>query len=150
MNKNSLIVIVIVIVIVVGAGSFYGGMLYGKNQARPANLRAFSGQRPDGNMRGANGAGFINGEVLSKDDKSITVKIRDNGSKIIFYSSTTTISKSAEGTIDDVNVGASVMVSGAANSDGSISAQNIQIRPLQALPSQPDSQQPTNNNVDQP
>jgi hypothetical protein len=71
----------------------------------------------------------ITGEVISKDDKSITVKTQDGGSKIIILSNTTIYSKTSEGTIQDITVGENVGVFGTENSDKSMTAQNVQINP---------------------
>ncbi len=82
-----------------------------------------------GANRGPRGVGFTSGEVLSVDDKSITVKLEDGGSRIIFLGASTTIMKSQEGAIGDVTTGTNVVVNGTPNSDGSVTAQNIQLRP---------------------
>ena len=71
---------------------------------------------------------MITGEIISKDDKSITVKLLDGGSRIIFYSSSTTISKTVDGKSDDLAVGKNVMISGDTNADNTINAKNIQLR----------------------
>lgn len=141
--KKNLLVIVIVIVIVIGGAAFYGGMAYGKSQGGNRNLRSFNGQMPAGatgaNFRGGNGANATNGEVIAKDDQSVTIQLRDNGSKIIFVSDSTQVSKMAAGSIADVEVGQNLMVTGTTNSDGSISAETIQIRPAGTFPGGPNS-----------
>ena len=132
MNKK--ISIIIIIAIIAGAGAFYGGMKYQASKTRSRlgagnfqNMRDLStGRQGLANRAGANMSG---GEIITKDDKSITIKLRDGGSKIVFYSASTEIGKFASGTAADIEVGKSVMINGSANSDGSITAQSIQIRP---------------------
>jgi hypothetical protein len=94
------------------------------------------GQRTGGNTtfgqgarRGQNGGGFVAGSVLSKDEKSVTIKSMDGGSKIVYYSQSTQISKPSPVQVSDLNVGENVIVAGNSSSDGSITAQSIQIRP---------------------
>ncbi|MDD4901219.1 MAG: DUF5666 domain-containing protein [Patescibacteria group bacterium] len=139
MNNKMLIGFIIALVIV-GGGAFYGGMLYGKSQK--SGLRNFSGplgqagfgQAANGNGPGRNGAnrmggGLINGQIIAADDKSITVKLTDGGSKIILLSGETQISRFAAGSAVDLTVGQAVMASGTTNSDGSVTAKMIQLRP---------------------
>ncbi len=124
--------IAIAVVIVLCGASFYAGNKYGQGQnnnntqSQQASARFGQGGGARG-MRG--GAGFINGNVLSKDDKSITVQLHDGGSKIVFLSGSATIAKAVQGSVADLTVGQQVMVNGTANPDGSITAQNVQIRP---------------------
>jgi cytochrome c-type biogenesis protein CcmE len=79
--------------------------------------------------KGAQNAGVVMGEIISKDEKSLTVKLPDGGSKIVFFSSSTEVGKTATTTPEFLSAGQSIVASGSANSDGSINAQNIQVRP---------------------
>ncbi len=127
---------IIIAVVVIGGGAFYGGMKYGQSQIPQRNgqqLGAIGGARL---RQGFGGQGFVSGEIISKDDKSITVKLPDarlpdgqGSSKIVFYSGSTEISKSGSGTFNDLETGKTITVNGTTNSDGSITAQSIQIRP---------------------
>ena len=134
MNKS--IVIIIAVTLIVGAGAFYGGMKYAENKATAGwqqRTQQFSGNAGAGFSGGTGGGqrgggGFISGEILSKDDKSVTVKLQDGGSKIVFLSDSTKITKSTDGALSDLEAGKNVSVNGAANPDGSITAQTIQLR----------------------
>ncbi|HVS79796.1 MAG TPA: DUF5666 domain-containing protein, partial [Candidatus Paceibacterota bacterium] len=79
--------------------------------------------------RGAAFGGITMGTILSKDDTSITISIPGGGSKIVFTSASTTVDTTATGTMDDLTVGANVMVQGTPNSDGSMTAKSIELRP---------------------
>jgi len=152
-KKTLLILIVLILLVAVGGGAFYGGMKYAQSKASKAfsqgNLQNLSPEERAqrfqqmglgnglGNGRSGNrtGANFTAGEIIAKDDKSITVKMQDGGSKIVFYSETTEVGKFATGTANDLEIGKTVSVSGTSNQDGSITAQSIQMRP--ATTSQP-------------
>lgn len=145
--------IIILVVVVVATGSFYGGMAYGKGSGKGMAGRNFNGQQFGANIAGmgqrgdrAGGAGavggFVSGQVISQDDQSITVKLmaRGNatggqeatsqgGSKIVFFSTSTQVMKTSEGSIRDIAVGSNLTITGKANSDGTLTAQSIQIRP---------------------
>ncbi len=143
---------ILIAAIFAGGIGFYGGLRYGQaknsggagGQGNFQNLSAADRQARFGQMGFAGGrmgssrqgAGFANGDVISQDDKSITIKLRDGGSKIIFVSSSTAISKFAAGTAHDLAVGTQVSVTGLANTDGSITAQTVQVRPAMVSPTQ--------------
>ncbi|OGF24014.1 hypothetical protein A3H09_04045 [Candidatus Falkowbacteria bacterium RIFCSPLOWO2_12_FULL_45_13] len=144
--KNKMLISFVIGLFVIGGGAFYGGLVYGKSQASSAqNLSAAPrqqrfgqgiglGQNGQFNRQAGPGAlgrngNFVNGEIIAKDNLSITVKDPGGGSKIIFLSGSTQVSKFIAGQPSDLSVGQSVMVSGTANSDGSLTAQMIQLRP---------------------
>jgi len=137
--KNNLIIAVIVALVIGGGVGFFVGMTYQKNQ-RPnfATFNAAGGnfQRGQGGQNGQFRTGGPNGanrptvgEIISSDDKSITVKLMDGSSKIVVVTNSTTINKAAEGTKDDLKTGTNVLVVGTSNSDGSETATNIQLNP---------------------
>lgn len=146
------LLLIIMAIIIVGGGAFYAGMKYAESKAPRGfttadsqNLRNLSSEERQERLQelGANignfgagpgerrGAGFVNGEIIAKDDKSITIKLRDGGSKIIFFSDTTEITKSAEGSPSDLEINKTISANGDANQDGSIIAKTIQISPQQ-------------------
>jgi hypothetical protein len=139
MNKKN-ITITVIAIIIMGIGSFYGGTLYQKKAtaAQRSSMRGNAGQQLAGGnnnqSRGqrfnqGQGGAFENGEIISKDENSITIKNRDGSSKIIYFSDSTTIGKSVDGSVSDLAIGQQVMVNGQTDSSGMITAQNIQIRP---------------------
>ncbi len=143
--KNAFIGYVIT-ALIVGGGAFYGGMEYQKtlkSERGAGGINNFANLSPEerqkmreqfgGNTmrsgQGRNGGNIATGEIIAKDDKSITVKLRDGGSKIIFYTDTTDIGKFTKGEKNDLEVGKTVLVTGEQNSEGTITAQSIQLRP---------------------
>jgi len=136
MNKT---ITTIAVIIAVGAGSFYAGTKYSQSQSLAAagsmggrGQEAFQrgGDMGQGRRAGMMGnmGGFSGGEIIAKDDKSITVKLGDNGSKIIFLSDSTQIMKAAAGSLKDLTIEQNITAMGTPNPDGSITAQTIQIR----------------------
>lgn len=110
---------------------FGGGYLAGKNQGGVQSSVSQNGGRQGSGMnrtafRGS--AGLLAGDVVSKDATSLSIKMRDGGSRVVLYSPSTSVLKSVAGVIDDVIQGEIITVSGTPNSDGSITAQSIQIR----------------------
>jgi hypothetical protein len=133
MKKN--IIITIVVAIVVGAGAFFGGMKYQQGKTA-SQFRQFAGGRLGQGTRGGNAQGFrpVNGDIISADNNSITVKMSDGSSKIVILTDNTAISQSSSAGKLDLKVGEKVAVFGTANSDGSVTAQNVQINPVERNP----------------
>jgi len=131
-NKKNVVWVVAGIVILVAV--FYGGVVYGKSQipVKGQGMQAF-GQNNVVGIRGTRSGGglggFTAGQIISKDAQSITIKLMDGGSKIIFLDSNTKISKMTDGSMADLATGIQVSITGTANADGSINAQTVQIRP---------------------
>jgi len=141
------LILFIIVLIIVGAGAFLGGIKYQQNKIS-SQRTSFQNLSPEERQQrlwelGANagagfrggagngqrsGGGFTAGEIIAKDDKSITVKMQNGGSKIVFLSDSTEVMKSAAGALSDLEVGKNIIVNGTANSDGSITAQAIQLR----------------------
>lgn len=142
--KSKNIAIAVVALLTVGGGAFYGGTIYEKSSLEKQGLlRTASTQfgnrtpgqgRPQGAggfVRGGENGEVVTGEILTKDDKSVTVKTRDGGSKIVYFSESTEIGKTTDGSSADLENGKQVTINGKANQDGSFTAENIQIRPIQ-------------------
>ncbi len=131
--KAQQIIITLVVAIVVGAAAFYGGMQYQKSKtstSQGANGAASRTGRTGGQGRfGQNGGGATRGQVVSMDSNSITVKLQDGSSKIVLINGSTQIGKSQKAAQSDIQKGDTVVAIGSANSDGSITAQDIQINP---------------------
>ena len=128
--KNN-ILLVAILVIAVGVGGFFAGMKYQQSkQPSRADFQSRGGIRQQNLPAGVQqrmGAGIVSGEIIDSDEKSITVKLPDESSKIVLISENTEINKATEGSIEDLGVGESVMVIGQTNSDGSVSAIDIQL-----------------------
>ena len=145
-NKKSMknLILLIGALVVIGGGAFYGGMQYDRSKISAGRAGRFQGINGAGiSNRTTGGGNFTSGEILSKDDKSITIKLPDGGSKIVFMSSSTQITKSAAGTLGDLTLGLQVSANGTANTDGSINAESVQIRPN--LPAAADAAKTTNS-----
>ena len=127
------IIIIIIISIIAAGGGFFAGTKYQASKRITAFNRPGSNQQFRG-MTNSNGnrMGFrpVAGEITSRDDKSITVKLNDGGSKIVIISEKTEVNKATTGTLEELKVGEKVSVFGTENSDGSVTAANIQLNPI--------------------
>jgi hypothetical protein len=128
MKNKTLITAIIVLVVGAGAG-FFGGMKY---QQSKTPTRQF------GNFAGRNGGGTgtnntfrpVNGQILSASTNTLTVKLADGSSKVVILTGTTQINKAVQATTTDLQVGSTVAVFGQTNSDGSVTAQSVQLNPI--------------------
>jgi len=140
--KNNIALIAVLALLVGGAAGFFGGMQYQKSQRTAAFGQFTNGQfgARGGSgavgLRGRNGNGAA-GTILSIDNNSITVKLAEGGSKIVLLTGSTSINKAATAAIADLTVGQIVSAFGTTNTDGSITATNVQINPVMRGPGGP-------------
>ena len=131
-------IVVGVVVVAVGVGGF----LIGRSTATTYQSSRFSqygigmagGQRSgtgqSGNRTGMMRFRPVTGDIIESSRDSITVKLTDGSSKIVLFSDKTNINKAQAAAPSDLKVGEKVMVTGQENSDGSVTAQNIQLNPI--------------------
>ncbi len=119
--KNNLM-LTLLVAVVVGGAAFFGGMKYQQSMRNDS-------QRATGIRTGGNGMRPSTGKIISQDDKSLTIQLADGSSKIILLSEKARIEKTQNATKGELKTGETVAVFGTANSDGSITAQSIQINP---------------------
>jgi hypothetical protein len=138
MNKTTSIAGVLIVI--ASVGGFFGGMKYQQNKT-PSNFRRQLGDNQG--QRGSNGqvqgqarmgGRQTIGEITSQDDKSITIKMPDGSSKIVILSNTTKYVKASDGTKGDLKIGDTVAVFGTTNTDGSLTADNVQLNPTMLRP----------------
>ena len=136
--KNKKIVLMVAGALVIAGLSFWGGVKYGQSKSTSTQLSSRMGSFSQNgmgqntgrtNIRGGINGEMVSGEILSMDTKSVTIKLNDGGSKIVFFSPSTKIEKTIDGVAGDLIVGKQVSVIGPANSDGSVNAISIQMRP---------------------
>lgn len=130
-GKQNTIILMVILMLVVGAGSF--GVGYKVAQAKTA----ISGFTRNGAPRTGNQSGQNNmmrnrqtiGEIISLDDKSMTVKMTDGSSRIVLLSSTMTVTQLADAKVADLKIGSKVAVFGTNNTDGSQTATSVELNP---------------------
>lgn len=112
-----------------GAVGFWGGVTYQKTQS-PSFANGFAGGRfgPPGANGGRNAANVATGTVIAQDASSVTVRTASGGSKTVFFSATTDVSKQEVLKPADIKVGDAVGAFGEA-ANGGINARMIQIVP---------------------
>ncbi len=129
--------------VLAGALGFYGGVMYQKSQSQAAFAGRMGGrtgaERQNGGGIGGAGSGgqrgfgrqagsVATGTVLAVDSKSVTVKTADGGSKTVFLSTSTRLTKQEQLTAADLKVGDQVFAAGQPASGG-IDARSISVVP---------------------
>lgn len=148
MNKQTITIIIGAVLII---AAFFVGRTTGASSVKSTSSQSkftqgMYGTRTTGGFGGRAGGGArllpeggpaTTGQVVSETANSITVAIPNNGgSKIILFSPSTAIIKTVPGTTSDITVGSTITIAGTPNSDGSVSANNIQIRPIGGMQKQ--------------
>jgi len=145
MKKNNIAFLAVALILGTALG-FFGGMKYqqgrfGSLQGQlkigqfPQGFEGRTGMRIGENQPGVTGnktkTGFrpVSGEVISLDDKSLTVKMQDGSSTIVLISGKTEVNEAQTVDFEKIKTGDTVSVFGTANTDGSLSAQSIQLNP---------------------
>ncbi len=119
-------VVVIAITIGVGALSFFGGMQYQKSKL-PSDRMFMRGQGSA--TRRVGGGQPILGEILTIEPDSLTVKLTDGSTRIVLLAEKTIYNKTALVEKTTLQMGEKVGVFGTLNSDGSVTAQSVQLNP---------------------
>lgn len=135
--KQNIIITLIAVALATGAAGFFGGMKYQESKSggpRQFGLgsgqggRGFGGSGPNG---AGNRGGFrpVAGQILSADAKSLTVKLPDGSTKIVLLTDKTQINQATAAAVADLKTGTQIAVFGTTNSDGSVTAQSVQLNP---------------------
>ena len=137
MNKNSMIIAGIILIIAAAAVGFYAGMQYQTGRARNTFAQGGTFRQRFAGQFAQNGqnANFqaVRGQILSMSNNILTIKLSDGSTKIVVLSGNTTFAQSAKASLSDLKVGDTVNAIGTTNSDGSVTAQDLQINPLQQM-----------------
>ena len=119
----------------VGAGAFYGGTLYERQQTANTRNAFFNGRGGTGGGPGGAGApngngagGAVFGTVKSITENTIQVSTPQNVTTVNL-SDATTVMKTITGTVSELAVGDTITVRGQADASGVVTAISIQVVP---------------------
>ena len=132
-KKHIYVTIIITAVIAGGLGYYTGTKLTNKQAVATTFQGARTGAGTGRTFSGA-GGGLTQGEVVSFDGSMLSVKDRTGGSKVVIVTDATKVLKSVNGSSSDIKTGGNVVVTGTANSDGSVTADSIQLRDSTTMP----------------
>jgi hypothetical protein len=134
MKRTVWIILGIVVLLLVAGGSFFGGTVYGKNQAqtalaarRPGGFGGANGQ-PGANGR-TGGQGGIFGQIESIGEGVLVIKDNNGQQTQVKVTDTTLVEKQAAVKLTDLATGETVIVSGSKGADGVITARSVQVAP---------------------
>src|SRR2546425_4923344 len=132
MGKTTGIILgVIVLCGAVGAGAFYGGTIYERQQVQNTRNTFFNGRGGTGGTGGGGAGGFgggVFGTVKSITGNTLQISTPQNVTTVNL-SDATTVMKTITGTVSDIQVGDTITVRGTADSSGNVAADSIQLLP---------------------
>jgi hypothetical protein len=138
MKRTVWTILGIIVLLLVAGGSFFGGTVYGKNQAQVAlaarRQGGFGGGQANGQGQpGANaragGQGGMFGQIDSLGDSVLVIKDNNGLQTQVKVTDTTLIQKQATVKLADLKAGETVIVSGNKGADGVITARSVQVAP---------------------
>ncbi len=127
MKKYRVHIIWVIVAIIALAGGFF----WGKATVRSAfDSGTYAGALGSSTRRTAGsttGGGFVTGQISAIDSSSITLQLANGNSDVVFYSSSTAVTEPTIVSVSKLTTGTTVMIGGTTNSDGSLTAQTIQV-----------------------
>ncbi len=140
MKHNSKIFIPIVIsALLFGGGGFLAGWyLKPKTKLASSTTRAanFGTGGARAGRRGQFGGPRVAGMVISIDGTSMTVKLASGNTQTVYLNNSTTYSKQDDSSVSDIAQGKTVVVTGTAATDGSLTASNVSLTKTTLTPVQ--------------
>jgi hypothetical protein len=132
MKKYTVHIVWLVVAIVALGGGYYWGKAGAAGARGAGRLAGAYGSSTRSFAGGAAGGGLAVGQISAIDSSDITLQLANGNSQVVFYSSSTQISEPTIVPPSALSVGTNVMVGGTTNSDGSLTAQSIQVRSANA------------------
>lgn len=137
--KDNIVTAIIATIVIAGGIGYW----MGTSRQSPTTVQGgqYSGATQGGSQarRFGSGNNGAMGTIISMDGRSITVRLggpnatstngTNVGTKIILVGSSTQVGKFVQGSIGDLATGDTIMANGTPNSDGSLTASMVQIRP---------------------
>jgi len=121
MSKKLLVIIAIIVALGVGFG---GGILVGSHNKGVHSSK--NGHK--GHHALARKGSAISGKVLSESGSTITIQLSSGSTETIYTGSNTIYTQLTPITSSNISTGSTIMVIGSKNSNGSITADKIQLK----------------------
>ena len=130
MKKYKLHIVWAIVVVI----ALIGGFFWGKASVPAMTRGGFAGagtfsSSTRSRFGGGAGGGLTVGQITAVSPESITLQLANGNSEVVLYSSSTAVTQPTAVSAANLAVGTNVMVAGTSNSDGSVTATTIQVRP---------------------